>query len=222
MIRNTRHYMAPIGLLGVTLMMLACGQESSDKSHSSSSPRQDEVSREGTIYRAQLLPLNNVVAGASAGILDWEVRSAKTKISLTMTNTPEDLEHFQAIHAGSKCPTKSADLNSDGIIDMQELEKISGNMLFPLDSDLSSLEQGNFSRSRSNFFGNYVYYSEAENERLRSIASSQSPENKVVVVYGINQSFNLPSSVYAKEGNRHRYVPISCGVIKGRPDQNLY
>jgi len=214
--------MAPVGLLGVTLLMLACGQESSDKSHSSASPRQNEESREGTMYRAQLLPLNNIVAGASAGILDWEVRSAKTKVTLTMTNTPEDMEHFQAIHSGSKCPTKSADGNSDGIIDMAELEKVSGSMLFPLDSDLSSLEQGHFSRSRSNFFGNYVYYSEAENQRLRSIASSQSPENRVVVVYGVNQSYNLPSSVFAKEGNRHRYVPISCGVIKARPQESLF
>lgn len=222
MIRNTRHFMAPISLFGVALLMLACGQESSDKSRSSASPRQNEESREGVIFQAQLLPLNSIVAGPSVGFIDWEIQATKTRINLMMTNTPEELEHYQAIHSGNRCPTQSADLNADGIIDMKELETVSGNLLFALDSDPASNDKGDFSRSLANSLGNYVYWSEVDNQRLRTIASNESPDNKVVVVYGVNQNYNLPSSVYSKDGNKHRYIPISCGVIKARPDQNLY
>lgn len=220
MIKNTRRFMAPISLCGIVLLMLACGKENSNSQ--SSSPRQEEEAIEGRVYKSHLLPLNTIVAGNVTGSLEWVVASSRMRINLSVTNSPEDLEHFQAVHAGTVCPTENADLNSDGIIDMVELEKVSGNMLFPLDSDLSSIDQGHFMGSRANAYGNYVYWAEAENNRMRSIASSLSPENLVVVVYGINQAYSLPNSVPGREGNQHRYVPISCGVVKQAPAQNLH
>lgn len=222
MIRNTRHFMAPFSLLGVVLLMWACGNESKDKSPTVSPSRQDEQIREGQVYKSHLLPLNSIVAGNSIGLLEWVVSSSQMRIQLTMTNTPEDLEHFQAIHQGSQCPNESSDLNDDGIIDIEELKKVSGNMMFPLDSDLTSGPAGDFSSSRSNLYGNYVYWTEVENQLMRNIASSENPENRVVVVYGIRQDFNLPSSVASLEGKIHRFVPISCGVIKASSVEKFY
>jgi len=214
--------MAPCSIFGVALLMLACGQGSGDNSGSSSSSRENEQIGEGRIYKSQLLPLNTIVAGTSIGHLQWSVGPSLMKVHLAMTNTPESLEHYQAIHSGSRCPTESADSNSDGIIDMEELQKVSGQVLFPLDSDLTSTQRGDFSTSRSNEYGNYVYSGEMSIRQIRSIASNFSPENKVVVVYGINQNYGLPSSTFTPDGNKHRYIPISCGVIKTAPVQNLY
>lgn len=222
MIKNTRRSMAPIGFCGVALMLLACGKDSSNSSHSSSATRQDEEIREGRIFKSQLLPLNTIVSGSVTGTAEWIVTKSKMRITLSVTNSPEDLEHFQAVHAGSRCPTESADLNSDGIIDIAELEKVSGQMLFPLDSDLSSAEKGDFLSSRANAYGNYVYWAEADLSRMRSIASNPTPENRVIVVYGINSGYSLPGSVEARDGNKHRYIPISCGVVKEAPVQNLH
>ncbi|MFA5583241.1 MAG: hypothetical protein WDA09_03425, partial [Bacteriovoracaceae bacterium] len=149
MIRNTRHFMALCSIFGVALLMLACGQGSGDNSGSSSSSRENEQIGEGRMYKSHLLPLNSIVAGSSVGFLQWSAGPSSMKVHLAMTNTPESLEHYQAIHSGTICPTESADGNSDGIIDMEELQKVSGPLLFPLDSDPSSAQRGDFSTSRS-------------------------------------------------------------------------
>lgn len=219
--RNSRHILAPYSMLAAALLILACGKDGGSQS-SSSSARQEEQERAGKMFKSQLLPLNSLVAGSSLGLLEWNVGPSGMSFHLAMSNTPEDLEHFQAIHSGNQCPTDSADLNADGIIDMKELEKVSGDLLFALDSDLSSAENGHFAQSRSNEYGNYVYSGQMANSHMRSIASDLSPVGKVVVVYGVNQNFSLPSSVYEGSGNKHRFVPISCGVIKAAPPQNLY
>lgn len=222
MIRNSRHFMAPFSFLGVVLLMLACGNESSDKSQSSASPRQEEEERVGQVFRSHLLPLNTIVAGNSVGFMEWVVSSSKMKIQLSMTNSPEDLEHFQTVHAGSQCPTESADTNGDGIIDIEELKKVSGQVILTLDSNPASQAVEDFSSSRANTYGNYVYWSEVDNQLMRNIASSSSPENRVVVVYGVRQEYNLPSTVASHEGKVHRYVPISCGVIRAASTEKLY
>lgn len=214
MIRNNRRYMAPGSLAAIVILLLSCGKESSDSGNKSSSARQEEqVEGNGSLYRSQLLPLNSIVAGNALGVMEWSVGKSQMRLNLSMSNTPEDLEHFQGIHEGSTCPSMSADTNVDGIIDMAELIKVSGPLVLPLDSQLDT-SKGDFSTSRANEFGNYTYWSE--------VRMKFSPANKVVVVYGINPNYHLPDSVITHQGSKHRYVPISCGVIKNAPRQNFH
>lgn len=221
MIRNSRRILVLGSSMAMALLLLSCGKDAADSPGSSVSARQDEQFAGGKLHQAQLLPLNPEVAGESLGILSWEMGSSVMRVNLSMTNTPENLEHFQGLHAGSQCPSEKADSNLDGIIDMAELEKVSGARILDLSSNLT-LDKADFSTSRANDLGNYTYWSEVNIRDLRKVSLPFSPENKVVVVYGINPHFNLPASAFSYQGSQHRYIPISCGVIRASSIQNLH
>lgn len=219
--RNSRRSMAPFCLGAITVLLMACGKDSGSHSQQNTSA-QEEVEGTGPSFRAQLRPLNNSVTENALGVALWTVKGSDYIVQLNMTNTPNNLEHFQAIHAGSACPDQSADKNGDGIIDGEELKLVAGEILLPLDSNISSQNLDDFSLSRSNDFGNYTYWSQVRIAALEQSYPQFHPEGRVVVVYGIDSQYALPSSINGVDANKHRYIPISCGIIRAINSEKVY
>lgn len=219
--KNSRRTVAPICLAAIVTMLMACGKESGSGSQQSTSA-QEEVEGIGPSYRAQLRPLNNAVTQNAVGVALWTLKGSDYVVQLNMTNTPNNLEHFQAMHEGSACPDEGSDKNADGIIDSEELKLVAGKILFPLDSNLASISTDDFSLSRANDFGNYVYWTKVATRTLEQLYPRFQPTGKVVVVYGIDSQSVLPSTVGGVDANKHRYIPISCGVIRATNPQKVY
>lgn len=218
---NSRRTVTPICLGAIAVLLMACGKDSGNSSHQNTSA-QEEVEGIGPSYRAQLRPLNNVITENAVGIALWSVKGSDYTVQLNMTNTPDNLEHFQAVHEGSACPDEGADKNQDGIIDGEELKLVSGKILFPLDSNLNSKNTDDFSLSRANDFGNYIYWSKVGIKTLEQLYPRFQPSGKAVVVYGVNPQYALPGTISGSDVNKHRYIPISCGVIRAANPQKVY
>lgn len=219
--KNSRRSVAPICLAAIAALLMACGKESGSSSQQNTSA-QEEVESTGPSYRAQMRPLNNGITENAIGVALWSQKGSDYIVQLNMTNTPSNLEHFQAVHEGSSCPDEASDKNNDGIIDGEELKLAAGKILFPLDSNLSSKNTDDFSQSRANDFGNYVYWSKVGSRALEQLYPRFNPAGKVVVVYGVDSQYALPGSISGADSNKHRYIPISCGVIRATNAQKVY
>lgn len=181
-------------------------------------------------YHAKLMPLNKHL-GKSNGYASISIRDnqfwARVKIFGPQTHSI----HPQYIHDLDRCPGPEDDTNRDGIVDIQEVISISGPMLIPLDSDLSSQLKGLNEFPHMMRF-NFYYYSEAcHSDRLFRDLKAQDElhfdfmsklhkgekinlSSRVIVIYGIAESRPLPSSVRSQGGLPAQLaVPIACGRI---------
>src|SRR5690606_26165317 len=88
---------------------------------------------------ATLTSLNgSTAAGTATFILDGDVLTAN--VSVTGADTGTVIRQF--VMTGGACPTIAADTNADTFIDGLEALAVTGNVLVPLDADLSSQAGG--------------------------------------------------------------------------------
>lgn len=140
--------------------------------------------------------------------------------------------HQQNVYAGKRCPNAGDDLNKDGYIDIQEGNRIWGEILLPLDSNLKSQKAGKGVYPLADASGNYFYERETSfdrmfsdlksadkdlNDQMLKLAPDQGLdlEGKVVVVMGTAENSTYPETV-ASQDQRPAYqtLPIACGVFK--------
>ncbi len=201
----------------ILLSVLSCGNSSSGGSHSSIEKQQEEqITPSGDkTYLATLRPLNNTVSGfIPSG--QTEVRYIGQIIQVkTQLEDDASVVHIQNLHNGSACPTMSDDTNGDGYIDEVEMLESTQDILFPMDSNLSSLTEGNFLRGGPFIYSNSVKYSVLMNELQKD---SLNLEGRVVVVHGVYASANLPSTVATTNGRAiNLSLPMACGVLHLSP-----
>jgi len=239
----------------VVSLLSSCGQKSSSDSNSSenndtpvaSSDIRPQVDEElDGQYLAVLNGLNEQVAGKVSGALTMarEEKQIIGDVRFSAGPLSAATVHVQNVHVGGRCPGSEDDTNGDGFIDAFEGDKVYGNILIPLDSDLNSQRVGLGIFPVSDDYGGYIYSRAANFERFLSdlrdndinekdnITKINAGERlnlmgKVVVIKGVAQAAILPETV-ATNNNFANYqtIPIACGVISkvttppGTPDDD--
>lgn len=213
-------------LVGACLLgVVACG---SDDDNDDVVIQQEQQQDEGT-YRAVLSPLNTSVAGETAGTVEVVISGDNVSVKSSVTGSPRGVKHRQNIMVGSACPT--ADTNADTFIDIPETVATTGQILIPLDSDLSEQLNGIDYGPIANGSGNYVYRRSTTLTRMLADLNSPDPDTtdaieklplgsnlnldgRVVLIHGVARSTNLPDTVGSVgDLEAEDALPIACGTL---------
>ncbi len=201
-------------LLGALLLLSACGKESGSQNTAGSEVREEQVELVGE-YKAILRPFNTQVNGfIPTGAAEFSVRDGELKV-ITYLDDDASVHHRQSLHAGSSCPTDAQDSNNDGLVDSVEALSIVGEVLIPLDGDLSSRVAGKDVWPRGKSF-TYSKSTPLQNVLNDFAGSPLNLEGKVVMIHGTSEG-SVPETVQTLEGlPRHLSLPIACGIIRRR------
>ena len=209
---------APLMLTLSLALITSCGKDGG--SGSSSSPNinstVEEQTAEGT-YRAILRPMNNSLSGfLPTGFAEIRIEGDDAKIK-TLLDDDAKVTHMQSIQMGTRCPNASDDTNGDGVIDIEESYRASGDVFIPLDGDLNSAEggAGNYPIGRG-----FTYFKSAELTSLQQDTHMRTKQNlnlggRVILIHGTDSTASLPASVATRDGlSAQASVPVACGVIQ--------
>lgn len=183
-------------------------------------------------YLAVFETLNPQITSKVTGAFTFSVEKLTDEVvgDVRITNAGPDLIHAQNVRVGHRCPTKDDDLNADGIIDAFEGENVYGKIFFPLDGDLSSQSSHDGEFPKGDTYGNYIYARVTKfSNFMKDLRSHDHTddyfklkdlepldiENRVVVVQGVDEAMDLPSTVRSVgRAATYQALPIVCGVIK--------
>lgn len=212
--------------VSIILLIGSCGKKSDSTSAITQIEQQQELAGS---YKAVLRPLNSAISGwIPYGNAEIKV-SAGVLTIVTYLDDDQKVTHIQSIHEGKRCPDLTMDKNADGFIDMIEAKATIGNVLIPLDGDLSEQDLGRESYPQG---GSFTYTKETSLEKLLADLystdlnpndhfiklKSEQPfniEGKVILIHGTADTNKIPISLQAHDGlSRSISVPIVCGVIR--------
>ncbi len=182
-------------------------------------------------YIARFGTLNPHVVGSLPG--SAHIRREEKKISafVRLFAGTAATPHFQNVHVGSRCPTIADDINFDGYLDYEEVIRVVGPVVIPLDEDISSQSDGNRIWPKSLANGSYSYLKEGKfksfwkdlkskdkdpNDNMMKLSSWQglAITGKVIVILGVSEDKIFPASV--KPRSRYKVwasFPIACGLF---------
>lgn len=135
-----------------------------------------------------------------------------------------EIRHAQFVQALGTCPTQeAADLNGDGFVDFQEGLEAFGDLLIPLDSDLTDGDVDTFPFADEN--GSYEYEEDVWfTDLLDAIGFNDDEdegeeeldlENRTVVLYGVNPDLDFPDTVGTNNDDPvSETLPIACFEIE--------
>lgn len=189
--------------------------------------------REGALYVAELHPLNPRIQrtldpdprtphGVAEGKAYFRVEGGVLHAIVNVRGAepadaafPEGL-HPQHIHEASRCPTQSADVNGDGIVDVIEGLPFYGPIMIPLDADLAdtSSQVPTFPLA-SGARGAYRYTADAPVAALEAaLGHALDLASRHVVVHGVDLATPLPATVQTLPGVPAQLtLPIACGEL---------
>jgi hypothetical protein len=166
----------------------------------------------GTYY-AVLRPVNF----HSNGFLPYGQAMISLRDDLLQVSTSMDddqpVNHRQTVHAGSRCPSASDDLNGDSFIDYNEAMAVVGKAILPLDGDLNSQAAGAEVYPR----GIGMTYN-----RSASLAKVNADlglgigfDGRVVLIHGTAINSAIPTSVASYQTEPANIsLPVVCGILK--------
>ncbi len=188
--------------------------------------------RSEDIYLAQFETLNGSINGVIAGsVTIWMNNKKITAFTRLFAGFPS-ATHMQNIYLGKRCPDSVDDLNQDGLIDITEGRNVWGDIIIPLDADISSQDAGENLFPRGDNYGNYVYERETYQTNLTNdlrrpdtrpednVVKLPSNEKltfngKVVVIQGIDADYPLPETIQTMGiTSAQLSLPIACGILK--------
>jgi hypothetical protein len=229
--------MITLATSAMLLTAVGCSDSFYGSSHNGSrstqnqTPQNEEEEAQG-YYIAQLSKLNDGVDGnASTGTAYVRVVGDDMQVFMVMNNTPKSVSHIQHIHTGTSCPTKAADVNADGFVDVVEGVPTYGPILVNLDGDLNSFDAGSMNFPSSNGQGFFSYNEKASFNNF--ITDLQKPDtdptdaivklapgdpvdfaSRHIVVHGVSSSINLPATVASLHGApATATLPVACGKL---------
>jgi hypothetical protein len=173
----------------IFLFIIGCGkQHFPDYSDNLEAQMEQEEVR---YYKAQFFAINSNYKTKGHALL-W-IKENQFYVRIVMTKGQPLTIYKQFIHKGQRCPDRSADLNSDGALDISEVTTFSGEILIPLDREVKSDDLGSEWFPESSDNGTYYYSSAADyNEfmknlrHLQKLSRSEKLElgRRVIVLYG--------------------------------------
>lgn len=178
------------------------------------------------IYSTQLQPINGSgVLGESAFGVNQEQILAEV-----LADGLAPGEHAVHVHTQDACPTVASDTNDDGVIDVLEAIAVSGEILIPMDDDLTSqLPMAGFPVATPAGLLDYVEI--ADLEAFLSDLQQADPdpddfvaklpaggelalETRSVLVFGVSEDVELPETVATiGDASPHEMLPIACGTL---------
>jgi hypothetical protein len=180
------------------------------------------------VLRVVMTALNTQVSNAVAtGQFPLSTDEFAARISAAQM---DNVTHIQAVYTGRACPTLADDTNNDGFIDAVEGRAVYGDILIPLDNDLTTQLGGNVFPSGSA----YEYFRSAPLVVLLNDLRIADPDlndlfvklaigadlalaGRAVVIHGT--AATLPNTVRTIGGlTRQQSLPIACGIILGVAD----
>lgn len=183
------------------------------------------------LYMAEFMTLNSQVNGTVSGSATLQRRDDKFHAYVKVKGGAPHTWHQQNVHEGS-CPGPADDMNGDGLIDVEEANIALGQILVPLDSNLSSQSAGQNNYPIGDSQGTYYYDRETSFDSLFADLKTEdtnpddnmtklSPddgldfEGKVVVIHGAPATATIPDTVVTTDGKpAHQTLPIACGTLK--------
>lgn len=200
-------------------------------------PIEEERIDELTFYRdstylAKFNTLNSQINGNVPGSATLHFKEEKIYAYVRIFAGFPNAWHQQKIYDGSRCPTLEDDLNGDGFLDINEVEKITGNVLIPLDANISSQKAGKNIYPVGDESGNYFYERITKFESfLRDLKSEDSTkedniiklgleesliiESRPVVIFGVGPEVSLPETVSSYGQHKpFQTFPIVCGILQ--------
>lgn len=183
-------------------------------------------------YRAMFQTLNASVNGTVPGAANFYRKEDKIYAYVRLFAGRVSGWHQQFVYTGGRCPTMSDDTNGDGFIDIQEAEKVTGKILIPLDSDISSQSSGRRFFPLADLSGSYSYERIASFQRFLSDLQDTDSDpaddmvklapgeplvipGKTVMILGIDEETVLPETVASKGRFRaFQTFPVVCGVFE--------
>jgi hypothetical protein len=184
------------------------------------------------LYMAKFLTLNPHINGTLLGSATIQRKQDDFFAYVRLFSGGAHVWHQQHVYTGKRCPTLQDDKNGDGFIDSEEGKKIWGDVIIPLDSNINSQLRGNNIYPVADESGTYFYERVGSFEKMffdlkqddHSLVDDMvklnpddglAIEGKVAVIYGVDASVELPSSVYAMNNlSPQKSLPIACGVFK--------
>lgn len=159
---------------------------------------------DGAVYEAILKPLNarttaRAATGKAVFTIDGNTFTASTHVRGVLPNEV----HQQHIHGfldgqTAVCPTPQADADGDGLVELLEAFPSYGNILVPLDSDLSAAGPGEYPLPPD------WTISYGESTALENVLPAvEELDKRVVVVHGA-----------LVDGTYNGFLPIACGEIR--------
>lgn len=193
-------------------------------------------------YLAPFTTLNSQVNGTIPGSATLQRKDDKIFAYIRLFAGGPKVWHPQNVYTGGRCPTLADDTNGDGFIDINEAEAVLGNILIPLDADISSQRAGRNFFPLGDLSGSYFYERITSFNRFLSDLQSADTtpednivklganeglviEGRVVLIQGVANTVILPETVGSKARYRaFQTLPIACGVFSkvtampGAPD----
>lgn len=203
-------------LLTSSLLFTSCGKDDDKSSAGSLNPGIQEQQAEGS-YRAILRPMNNSLSGfLPTGAANIKIIQNDVSVK-TLLDDDARVAHIQSIHLSNRCPNSGDDSNGDGIIDINEAYKVTGEIFIPLDAGLDSAEDGQGVYPVGTGF---TYVENTTLDRLETDTKSRTGQNlnlggRVVLIHGVAAVTSMPATVATRNGlTQQASVPIACGILK--------
>lgn len=186
-----------------------------------------EAKQQVVEYAADLLPMNSGVTGLKTiGKASFIIDGDVLKIHIKVSGAPANIEHWQHFHGfkdnrDAVCPTKAADSNRDGILDLIETESSAGTTMVPFNDDPVAMNIPANTYPKASAQGTFGYR-ETVSLKALTLAFTKAFNDKelaldrrVIFIHGVPPANSLPSSV-ASLGPipAHVTLPIACGKIR--------
>lgn len=161
-------------------------------------------------YKVILRPVNPDLSGyIPSGKMNINLENGQVSFKTWVDNlTSSTLE--QKIHFGNTCPTLKADLNSDGVIDINEAAKVSGPAFYALETRTHSAS------------GSATFFSDETVQKDNLIAAFEnSVEDGLEGELSFDKDANLKGTTVilygtarSRAGMSTEIVPLACGTIE--------
>ena len=165
----------------------------------------------------------------TTGEASFTITGDNLTIRVKAEGLPPDMMHLQHFHGfkndrNATCPTETADVNHDGIIDLIETEPTSGTTMVPFHDDPVSMEIVRDTYPKASANGTFEYQKTVSLKDLQAafvkVFGNQELDldRRVVFIHGVLPVTKLPTSV-ASLGTIPAQVtlPIACGKIERQP-----
>lgn len=181
-------------------------------------------------FLATLTPLNQEIAGKTSGAVTIHWEGDFLAAHVRVLGSAPNIIHAQNVHIDGLCPTETADINLDGIIDIVEANHYTGPILIPLDGDINSQYSLLGMYPVADTWGSYIYSQTASLESFLQDMKMEDEDplddivkldevlfnldGRVVMIHGVADELSLPDTVAGKnELSAAQTLPIACGRL---------